>query len=161
VKDNRALLDDPDPVAPLTHDLEDALRAALSAKVEAFRQAREAGIAELNTDEDFSALSDERCRQIVEQCGLRPVDMPKVDTDEALLQVLDQYPLARWDDRIAGLRERFERARQMAAAELEPEVRRVTPPKATLKSAADVDAYIDELRGEIMEQIDAGHSVII
>jgi len=161
VQDNRALLDDPDPVVPLANDLEDALRAALGAKVEAFRQAREAGIAELNTDESFSALSDERCRQIVEQCGLRPVDMPKVDTDEALLQVLDQYPLARWDDRIAGLRERFEQARQMAAAELEPEVRQVTPPKATLKSAADVDAYVDGLRREIMEQIEAGHSVII
>lgn len=161
VEDNRALLDDPDPVAPISSDLETALREAVTAKVTAFEKAREAGIAELMADESFVSLPEARSKEIVARCGLTPADMLKVDTDELLLRLLDQCSLTGWDDRIAGLQSRFERARQIAAAEVEPDVKQVRASKATLKTAEDVEAYLDELRKEIMKQIDAGHSVII
>ena len=161
IEQNRALLDDPDPVVPLVKDLEEALRAALKSEVAAFEKAREIGRAELTADESFRALPEERSRSIVAECGLGEVDMPKVDTDDSLLRVLDQTPLAHWADRVDGLQARFERARQIAAAELQPEVVAIKPPKATLKSKPEVDTYVDELRAEIMKQIDAGHPVVI
>jgi len=161
IEQNRALLDDPDPVVPLVKDLEEALRAALKSEVAAFEKARETGRAELSADESFHALPEERSKSIVAECGLGAVDMPKVDTDDSLLKVLDQTPLPHWADRVDGLQARFERARQVAAAELQPEVVAIKPPKATLKTKPDVDAYVEGLRDEIMKQIDAGHPVVI
>lgn len=161
IQQNRALLDDPDPVVPLVQDMEEALRTALKSAVASIQKARETGIADLSADESFRGLPEERSRAIVAECGLGAADMPKVDTDESLLGALDQNPLAHWADRTAGLQSRFERARQIAAAELEPEVVAIKPPKATLKSKPEVDAYVEGFRTDIMKHIDAGHPVVI
>ena len=95
------------------------------------------------------------------ECGLAARDMPKVDTEDALLKVLDDTSLAQWSERTAALQAWFERARQIAAKELEPETVAIRPPKGTLKSRSDVDAYVETLREVIMKEIDAGHPVVI
>jgi hypothetical protein len=161
IEQNRALLDDPDPVVPLVQGLEEALRAALKSEAVAFQNARESGITELSADESFRALPEEQGKAIVTKCELGATDMPKIETDESLLRVLDQTPLSHWADRTASLQSRFERARQIAAAELEPKIVSIKAPKATLKSKSDADAYVESLRAEIMKQIDAGHPVVI
>jgi hypothetical protein len=161
VRANRALLDDPDPVLPMVKDLEDALRNALSAEKTRFDQARESGMAELTADETFKKLPEGRRKEIVVECGLSAYDMPKVDTEDSLLKELDEASLSQWSDRAAGLESRFERARQIAAKELEPAKVTVKPPKAMLKTAPEVDAYVEKLREEIMKQIEAGHPVVI
>lgn len=161
IAENRALLEQPDPVLPLVKDLEEALRAALSEEKSTFDKARETGMAELTADETFRQLAETRRQAIVAECGLTAFDMPKVDTDDSLLKVLDQTSLAQWSDRTAGLESRFERARQIAAAELEPTKVTVRPPKAMLKTKPEVEDYVETLRDEIMKQIEAGHPVVI
>ena len=37
----------------------------------------------------------------------------------------------------------------------------VTPPSATLKTADDLDAYLDELRAQVQPHLDADKTVII
>jgi hypothetical protein len=161
VKADRLLLDEPDPVLPIVKDLEEALRAALVTEKAAFDAVREKGMAELSGDEMFRQLPDERRRAIVAECGLSALDMPKVDTEDSLLKELDATSLSQWADRTAGLESRFERARQVAAAELEPKKVTLKPPKALLKTKPEADAYIESLREEILKQIEAGHPVVI
>ena len=161
VKADRLLLDEPDPVLPIVKDLEEALRAALVTEKAAFDAAREKGMAELSGDEMFRQLPEERRKAIVAKCGLSALDMPKVDTEDSLLKELDATSLSQWADKTAGLESRFERARQIAAAELEPTKVTLKPPKALLKTKPEADAYVESLRDEILKQIEAGHPVVI
>ena len=52
-------------------------------------------------------------------------------------------------------------ARELAAKKLEPKSVTVRPRSATLKTPGDVDAYVDALRAELMEHVDAGETVIV
>ena len=161
VREDRSLLDEPDPVLPVSRDLEEALRAALKEEKSAFDEARENGMAELTNDPTFRQVPVPHRQEIVAKCELTPFDMPKVDTEDSLLKVLDETSLSQWSDRTAGLEPRFDRARQIAAAELEPTKVTLKPPKAMLKSKPEVDAYVENLREAIMNEIDAGHPVVI
>ena len=161
IKQNRLLLDEPDLVLPIVKDLEEALREALAQSKAAFEQARQAGIEELEADPVFSQLSLEQRQGIVKDCHVAATDMPAVATDEGLLAELDQTSLSQWDDRTDGLKARFERAREMAAALLAPTKVDVHPPNSMLRTKGDVDAYIEALRSEIMKHVQAGQPVNI
>ena len=160
ILEQRDLLKDPDPVLPLLQELETALRAALGERVGSFKTARQKGIDQLNVDESFKALTADRRKQLVEECGLRAVDMPDTATDENLLHALDQTSLDYWADRSDGLEARFARAREIAAKEAVQAVK-VTPPPATLKDKGAAEAYLADLRTAIMQHIDAGNPVVI
>jgi len=128
--------------------------------VTAFKLERERGIETVTTDEAFQALPEVRRAQLVEECGLRAVDMPDASTDTSLLLALDRTPLDYWTNMIGGLESRFARAREIAGKEAFKAVR-VTPSPAMLKDRAAADAYVDELRTQIMQHIDAGKPVVI
>lgn len=160
IRKQRELLKDQDPATPLLNELESVLRAELNEHVEAFKAARQAGIDLLDTDESFRALTPERQKMLVEECGLRAVDMPDTSTDENLLRALDKTPLSYWADRIDGLEARFSKARKLSAGEVFKAVK-VTPPPATLKDKSAADAYLVDLRAQIMQHIDAGQPVVI
>ena len=160
IRTQRSLLQDPDPLVPLVQKLESALRTALEEQVTAFKQERERGIETVTTDEAFQALPEERRAHLVEECGLRAVDMPDTSTDTSLLLALDRTPLDYWTNMIGGLESRFARAREIAGKEVFKAVR-VTPPPAMLKDKDAADAYVDELRTQIMQHIDAGKPVVI
>jgi len=160
IREQRSLLQDPDPVIPLVQQLEAALRAALEERVNAFKREREKGIEALTKEEAFRALSEERRAGLIEKCGLRAVDMPDTSTEENLLLALERRPLDYWATMTDGLEARFARARELAAKEAYQAVR-VTPPAATLKNEAEVDAYLTDLRQEIMKNIQTGKPVVI
>lgn len=160
ILEQRDLLKDPDPVLPLLQELETALRVALGERVGSFKTARQTGIDQLNMDESFKALTADRRKQLVEECGLRAVDMPDTATDENLLRALDQTSLGYWADKSDGLEARFSRAREIAAKEAVQAVK-VTPPPRTLKDKDAANEYLAELRTEIMKHIDAGEAVVI
>ena len=114
----------------------------------------------MTADESFKALTADRRKQLVDECGLRAVDMPDTATDENLLHALDQTSLGYWADRSDGLEARFSRGREIAAKEAVQAVK-VTPPPATLMDKDEAEAYIGDLRTAIMQHIDAGKPVVI
>jgi len=56
---------------------------------------------------------------------------------------------------------RLARSREEAARLLEPQAVPVQPRHATLKTLAEADAYLAELRATIAGHLDAGHPVIL
>jgi hypothetical protein len=111
-------------------------------------------------DESFKALNADRRKQLVDECGLRAVDMPDTATDDNLLHALDQTSLGYWADKSDGLEARFSRAREIAAQEVVQAVK-ITPPPATLMDRGAAEAYLGDLRKAIMQHIDAGKPVVI
>lgn len=159
---NRILLDDPDPLQPILDRLVDALRLAVQgahkAYQEAFKQAT-AGLSKLPT---WKALTEEQRQGVLIQSGLATqAPGPKVSTAEELLASLNAAPLESWKSRTAALASQYEQARLLAVRLLEPQAVQVRPPSATIKTEAELDAYLKKLRLEIQKQLDDGHPVIL
>ncbi|MDI9548458.1 MAG: hypothetical protein QM346_12760, partial [Chloroflexota bacterium] len=90
-----------------------------------------------------------------------PVPELKVGTDSELLATLDEKSLSTWNDWTVAVPARIEKAREAAVKLLEPKAVRVQPKSVTLRTPADVDAYLDDLRAEIMQHVDNQTPVMI
>ena len=161
IRDGRQLLDDPDPTAPLLVDLSAALRTDLASRAEQLAAAQEAAAADLENWDDWNRLDPSDQQAIIADAKLLPSEPPDVSTDAALLQVLDATPLAGWLDRISLVPGRRDQARQRAAKLVEPESVTVALPSATIKSADDLQGYVDDVRARVQPHIDANKTVII
>jgi hypothetical protein len=157
----RTLLADPDPTAPLIAGLATLLRTELQARRTRLRNARERELAQVEVATEWERLSPADRDSLISKHELGPIAELNVGTDATLLEALDAGPLAAWENRIAALPARFARAREEAAKLLEPKAVRVRPKSATLKTSGEVDAYLDELRNEIVGYIEQGNPVIL
>lgn len=161
IRDNRALLEDPDPVSSLldrlTEELRDAVRVAQERLVEAQQRAR----AELEATPGWEQLSEGERQHLLAQAGL--ADAPPIDlsSPDALLRTLDHTPLRAWEDKIAAVQGRLADARQQVAKLLEPQAVAVRPRRATLKTEAEVEDYVASLRAELLEHVRTGRPVIV
>ena len=112
------------------------------------------GWAELNPDQQSAVLA---------VAGLAAPEPPDVSSLDKLLAALDAQPLRSYQDRIDALPAKAAGARRKIAEIVDPDppVVSVKPPGATLKSEAEVDAYLSALRDQLIEHVNAGETVII
>ncbi|WP_166395201.1 BREX system P-loop protein BrxC [Rubrobacter marinus] len=161
IRRERTLLDEPDPVQPLLRETADLLRAAVGSAHAQYASTFEAGLRNLEGSEAWRSLPAGEAGSIRAANGLSARPEPGLGTAEAVLDSLDRTSLSEWDSLIVALPERFARASEAAAKKLEPQAFRLRRPSATLKTAAEVDAYLDELRAEIMTHIEKKRPVIL
>ena len=85
-----------------------------------------------------------------------------VSSNEQLLTALSTHPLQGLQELVDALPAKAQAARKAIAEIIDPAptVATVKPPSATLKTEADVDSYLADLRTELMKHIDAGDTVI-
>jgi hypothetical protein len=157
----RSLLDDPDATSELLQRITAAVRDEIRRQHDLFAGARQSGVDELVGVDEFQAIPKERWQAIVAQCGLGPLPQLQLGNDEEILRELEVHPLGVWHDLIAGMRQRIEDAREFLAKELEPKTEKFVPPSRTLKSEADVDAYLADVKAQVMKHIHSGNPVII
>ncbi len=110
---------------------------------------------------EWRRLSAAQREALIREHGLGPVPAPKLGTDQELLAALDARSLGGWAEQDVAMPARFARAREAAARLLEPKAVRVQLPPATLRTAEEVETYLDGLRKAIMAQIESGHPVIL
>lgn len=158
---DRTLLEDPDPAQPLLRRCADLLRAAIKEAHRQYAETFEAGSRELESSEIWRALPAGEAASILATNGLAARPEPRLGTDEAVLDSLDETSLSEWDNLTVALPERFARAAEGAAKKLEPQAFRLRRPGATLKNVGEVDAYLGSLRAEIMAHVEKGRPVIL
>jgi len=158
---NRALLDEPDPITPLCDRLADALRQSVNEAHAEFEQVHVAGMESLVGSDAWQQLDDGQRSQIASACALDVPEAPRIATEAELLNTLDHASLADWRDRTDALPQRFGNAMLLAAKVVEPEAVRVQLPQRTLSSAEDVDAWVEEVRALLLDQINAGRTVVL
>lgn len=162
VLEHRLLLNDPDPVEPLISQVCDALRSAFVEGHDRLRAAYQAQLDELASSSGWGELSDDQRGQVIADARLEVPAVPDVASNQALLQAVSQLPLLSLEERVDVLPARGAEARVAIAKILEPEpkVVQVALPGATLRTAEDVDKYLDALRTTLMNHIDDGETVI-
>jgi len=160
IENQRLLLADPDPITPLVKSVEDTLRQELTAKHAAYCRQLEQRTNDLKADDSWKQLTEEQRAALTKQCGIEAIDDLQIATQEELIAAMKAYPISSWGDRIDALAGRFSRARELAAKELEPKTQAIEVPRRTLKTADDVQAWLDEA-GKVLNQAVAKGPVII
>lgn len=156
VRVERMLLSETDRVAPLRGSLASILRQALNAAHQQGTDALAAGLATLNANASWKALQEGDRERILAQVALVSPTPEDVGTDEALLGALDRQTLparAAEADAVPG---RVQRALELAARLLEPTVRSVTLERATLKSEAEVRAWLARQEQVLLAEVKQG-----
>ncbi|MCC6224163.1 MAG: BREX system P-loop protein BrxC [Thermoleophilia bacterium] len=160
IEEQRTLLSEPDPLAPVRQSLTGALRDALVAARNEVAAARASARAELEGAQGWSKLEKAQREQILEHNDLLDPPELSIGTDEELLDSLDRMGLGAWAGKVREVPTALEEAMLAVARELEPTARPVQLPRATLKEPDDVEKYVDGVRAQLESEIKDGPIVV-
>lgn len=157
IRDGRLLLDEPDKVGPLAHRAADALRAAVNKSFDAYSKEYGECIEELDAASEWAKLAPEDRAAILREVQLStPEPTPKLGTLGELIESLAVCSPQRWTEKRDAVRGQLTRALNLAAHKLEPKVQPVTPPRRILRSEADLEAWMDEVRKAVLAKLSDG-----
>lgn len=155
IEDGRLLLDNPDPIRLVVDELVAHLRTAvqsahgdLKARIENVTK----GIKDLD---DWKILGSDAGNATLERHGMVDPGAPATGTPTELLISLDRTSLSAWRNRRDALPELAGKVRKDLAemARPEAEVAQVRLPNALLKTADDIDQYVEEVRSLLHSQL--------
>jgi hypothetical protein len=156
VSEQRMLLEPSDPVAPIRAGLGDCLRTAVNAAHEAQSKAHQAAIETLKGNELWGKLGADDQTSILQSVGLVSPGKPDVSSDKSLTSHLDSHPLTTAKTEIDAVPGRLQQAIEQAAKKLEPKVQPVSIERATLRSAEDVEAWLERTKQQLMDAVENG-----
>ncbi|MEI7836170.1 MAG: BREX system P-loop protein BrxC [Planctomycetota bacterium] len=160
VKSERRLLDASDPVPDIRKAASAALRAAVTAAHGAYEQAYEEQMAALTGSENWKKLDADQRKQILTDEGIDTSPALAVGNEADLIRSLEQTALQAWKTRTDALPQQFTRAAMAAAKLLEPKTQHVHLSSGTLKTAADVKAWLIEAENTLTKRLADGPVII-
>ena len=156
IRAGRNLLVDPDPIPPLISAAADDLRTQTNAAYAEWQKAWEAGEARLKADPAWEKISPDQKRALRGEHGLQLQEPPDLSTPEKIAESLSARGLSQWRDMIFALPGRIEAALRDAALELEPKTQTIAMPRRVLRSEADLDTWLAELRDIVVPMLGDG-----
>ena len=156
----RVLLDNPDPVPPLLDEATQVLRQTLTEAHDHYQRQFGTEKQTLEASDIWQHLEEDKQQALLAQVQVGAV--PKIDVrdSEALLRSLNEISLESWQTRQDALRTRFAQALMEAARLLEPKAVRLTLPSVTLKTEADVDTWLTDVRRHVLEHLAEGPVIV-
>ena len=161
IKDNRSLLTQPDPVAPIVGELGELLRRAVSEATSVLNarlvEARET----LQQAPAWAALDESSHQRTIREAGLGDISVPLVGDISALIAFLDETSLTDMRDRTDAIPQRLTRAVRSVAQAAKPQAKVVRLKRATIQDSADLERYLDSLRSDIETELGPDTPVIV
>lgn len=162
IEQQRHLLEEPDPVAPLITNLAQLLREELNAAQSQWQQQWDSGEQLLAADANWQQLDPEQRHDLREPQGLTQDKVPQIhvaDT-QSILDTLTTNSLSALRDRIAAMDGRYRVIILEAAQLLEPKSQRAKLPSATVKTPEEVDQWLAQAGQALKEQIKQGPVIV-
>ena len=156
----RTLLADPDPVPELTKQLTTALRNALGSIQGSLVSAFKTGDERLAASQVWSRLSDEQRATLITTHQLTPPAEESIGTDEEIIAALRSSSLPNRRNLLDAVPQRFSHALDEASRLLEPKAVRVILPSATIKTTAELDQWIADVREQVQEKLKDGPVIL-
>ena len=160
IENERRLLDGADPAAAVGKALADTLRGKAQADFAAHERAHAEAARALDANETWRRTPPDVRTGILRDNRLAPPAAPEVGTDEALAAHLDRLPPPAVRAEIDAIPERAKRALEQAAKAIEPKVRPVALERATLRDAAEVEAWSARQKQALLEAVADGPVLI-
>jgi hypothetical protein len=158
IEEQRQLLDNPDPVGPLLSTLTQLLRSELNTLKQEWDLLSKSGEERLAVDSNWSQLDPDDRHALRTKHQILDSSAPEfqLDSTEGILNTLTRHRLSAIRDRIAALPSRYDQVIFGAAKAMEPEVQEVSLPKRTLRTAEEVDAWVEDSRRILQDKIKNG-----
>jgi hypothetical protein len=162
IEQQRHLLEEPDPVAPLIANLAQLLREELNAAQSQWQQKWDSGEQLLSADANWKQLDPEQKHDLREPQGLTQDKVPQINVadTQSILDTLETTSLTALRDRIAAMDGRYRAIILEAAQLLEPKSQRAKLPSATVKTAEEVDQWLAQAEQVLKEQIKQGPVIV-
>src|SRR5690606_26919335 len=93
---------------------------------------------------------------ILRSVGLVAPGKPDVSSDSALVSHLNAHPLSATRTEIDAVPGRLQQVIEQAAKLLEPKVQPVSLERATLRSAEEVEAWLERTKAQLLEAVQHG-----
>lgn len=161
IRTDRLLLAEPDPVQPLLNRLADLLKTAVQASKSQFDARYDELMARLQADEYFRQVPPDEKNAILKRHQLLAKPELKATDAAGLLAHLQKLSLETWQTKMAALPSQFEAARSEAIDIAAPKAQSFSLPKRTLNTAAELDAYLTDLRTQLEELLQTGSAIIL
>jgi len=160
ILDGRLLLDNSDHVPPMVKQAAQALRTAVTGAHSAFAKRHAELLKELEAGEAWKKISGTQRMALMSEEGISTVPDLEVGSDEQLLAALQQTSVASWNDKTAALTARFQNAARKAAKLLEPKTQYVTLKSDTLRTEAEVKAWLAAQETTLVAKLKEGPVVV-
>jgi hypothetical protein len=160
IRDERRLLDTPDPVPSIHKSIVGLLRKALNKAHGEFAETYDRQKSALEASENWKKLKGQQHSEILAAEGIGNVPELKVGDDTALLASLDEASLAVWKTRTQAIPQQFANAALAAAKLLEPKTQRVHLSSNTLKAEQDVKNWLANTEKDLLAKLKDGPIVI-
>ena len=156
----RELLADTDQISPILGDLAAAVRGAVRNAAESLEATRQQAVEGLQQQSAWSALDSAKQEQLLADYSLAPEGMPELGDPSAVLAAVQRRPLAAWEAVLDAVPTRASKALEAAVRLTAPRSATVTVPTASLRSAEEVEPYLDELREKLTGAL-AEHDIVV
>jgi hypothetical protein len=160
VREHRSLLDAPDPVAPILQSVSTALRNALRDAHARYEEVLKNETAVLDAHSLWNKLAESKRAALLSAQGVASHSAPNLSTEAEVLTALQTCDIAGWKTRAAALPTRCAAALAEAIREAEPKARRVSLPGATIKTDAELDAWLALARASIQKALKDGPAIV-
>jgi len=158
IEDNRRLLEETDLIAPLVLSLAQLLREEINNVSQMFEYHWGNGEKRLKDDDNWAQLDPEQRHELRLSQQLTEASKPTVNVESTddVLNTLKSISLSAFKDRVAAMPSRFDQVILDAARMMEPEIQRVKLSSQTLKTEADVEAWLAKSRKILIEKLKNG-----
>ncbi len=162
IEQQRQLLENPDLAPPLTARLTQMLRDELNRLDKEYEDCHQKGMDRLKEDPNWRQLEPEQRNALLSEQKLTLLSRPQVDlgSTEDVLKTLNRTSLDIFGTIVAAMPARFDQVARKAAELCEPEVRFVSLPRRTLKTDADIDAWVADVKHQLKEALHDGPIII-
>ena len=162
IKQQRLLIEEPDPVAPLLASLTQLLREELNRLQNEYSVRHEEGMKRLSGDTNWRQLTPEQRHQLLSEQYLHDAARPKVEVQSAsdVLITLDRCNLSMFADRVAAMPARFDNVAREAAELCEPQTQFIQLPRRMLKTDEDISAWLEEVEQQLKTALENGPIMI-
>ena len=161
IRDNRLLLQEPDPIQPVLNAITENLVGILNSRKKQYNAIYDQKMTELQASEYFKKLTPEQKHPILAKHQLLTKPEIKALDAYALLNQLQRASLYTWDTKIAALSGQFQFALDDAILLSAPQAKTYSLPRRTISNQAEIDAYVAELKTELETLLKESSSIIL
>lgn len=161
IRDNRLLLQEPDPVRPLLNTLTEKLLNVLNDRKNRYNALYDTRMDELKSNEYFIKITQDQKHTILVGHQILAKPEVKVLDANALLNQLQKASLYVWDTKIAALPGQFQAAIEDAMIIVAPKAKTYTLPRKTITNQADIEKYVSVLKTELESLLKEASSIIL
>jgi hypothetical protein len=160
IKQNRSLLEDPNPVSSVKNAVSSALRDSLNEAHARFTETFSNLLQKLNDDTSWIATPEDQRIDYLNRAGVMEHAIPGLASDAELMDAVRSRNLEGWKSETDSLKTRISQALSLAIVALEPKAKHVTLPSSTIHDSSELESWLTDVKQRIEAALNDGPVIL-